>query len=102
MAEGRSDFIRTVSERGYLHQCSDLPALDAKAVAGRIVAYAGFDCTASSLHVGNLVSIMLLRILQRTGHKPIVLMGGGTTKVDRKSTRLNSSHVSESRMPSSA
>jgi tyrosyl-tRNA synthetase len=81
MAEGRSDFIRTVTERGYLHQCSDLPALDAKAASGRVVAYAGFDCTAASLHVGNLVSIMLLRILQRSGHKPIVLMGGGTTKV---------------------
>ena len=81
MTEPRSDFIRTVTERGYLHQCTDLEGLNAKAAAGPVVAYAGFDCTGPSLHVGHLVSIMLLRILQRTGHKPVVLMGGGTTKV---------------------
>ena len=81
MSDARSDFVSTVAARGYLHQCTDLAALDAQAAEGRVVAYAGFDCTGPSLHVGHLVSIMLLRILQRSGHKPIVLMGGGTTKV---------------------
>ncbi len=81
MTTHRSDFIRAVVERGYLHQCTDLDELDSRAAEGVITAYIGFDCTAPSLHVGSLVSIMLLRWLQRTGHKPIVLMGGGTTKV---------------------
>ena len=77
----RSDFVRVLSERGYIHQCTDLEALDAAAVAGPITAYIGFDATASSLHVGSLLQIMILRRLQQTGHRPIVLMGGGTTKV---------------------
>jgi len=76
-----SEFLRTVVERGYLHQCTDLEGLDARASAGPMVGYIGFDATADSLHVGSLVSIMLLRRLQRAGHRPIVLMGGGTTKV---------------------
>ena len=77
----RSEFLRTLVERGYVHQCTDLEALDAAAVSGRITGYIGFDATADSLHVGSLVQIMLLRHMQRTGHRPIVLMGGGTTKV---------------------
>ncbi len=77
----KSDFLRVLTERGYVHQCTDLEGLDAAAAAGPISAYVGFDATADSLHVGNLVSIMLLRRLQQTGHKPIVVMGGGTTKV---------------------
>ena len=77
----KSDFLRVLTERGYIHQCTDLEALDAAAAAGPITAYIGFDATATSLHVGNLVSIMLLHRLQQTGHKPIVVMGGGTTKV---------------------
>ena len=77
----KSDFLRVLTERGYIHQCTDLEALDAAAAAGPITAYIGFDATADSLHVGNLVSIMLLRRLQQTGHRPIVVMGGGTTKV---------------------
>ena len=81
MTELKSDFVRTLQERGFIHQCSDLAALDEQAAAGVITAYIGFDATASSLHVGSLVQIMLLRWLQKTGHKPIVLMGGGTTKV---------------------
>ena len=81
MATHRSDFIRAVVERGYLHQCTDLEELDSRAADGIVTAYIGFDCTAPSLHVGSLVSIMLLRRLQQSGHKPIVLMGGGTTKV---------------------
>ena len=77
----RSDFLRTLVERGFLHQCTDLEALDAAAASGRIAGYIGFDATADSLHVGSLVQIMMLRHMQRTGHRPIVLMGGGTTKV---------------------
>ena len=74
-------FLKTATERGFIHQCTDEQALDELASKGPIRAYIGFDATADSLHAGSLVSIMLLRLLQRTGHKPIVLMGGGTTKV---------------------
>jgi tyrosyl-tRNA synthetase len=81
MTPFRSDFLRTVTERGFVHQISDPEALDARCAGGRVIAYIGFDCTAPSLHVGSMVGIMLLRHFQRTGHKPIVLMGGGTTKV---------------------
>ncbi len=81
MTEPRSDFLREITGRGYLHQCTDLAGLDARAKKGPIGAYIGFDCTADSLHVGSLVPIMMLRWLQKTGHKPIVLMGGGTTKI---------------------
>ena len=81
MKKIRSDFLRNIAERGFIHQISDPEGLDARLAGGRTVAYIGFDCTAPSLHVGNLVGIMLLRHFQRTGHKPIVLMGGGTTKV---------------------
>ncbi len=87
MTEPRSDFLREITRRGYMHQCTDLDGLDARAAAGPITAYIGFDCTADSLHVGSLVSIMMLRWLQKTGHKPIVLMGGGTTKVGDPSGR---------------
>jgi tyrosyl-tRNA synthetase len=81
MATYRSDFIRAAVERGYMHQCTDLEGLDALATERAVAGYIGFDCTAPSLHAGSLVSIMLLRLFQKTGHKPIVLMGGGTTKV---------------------
>jgi len=81
MTTPRSAFLRTVTERGFLHQCTDLDALDARLSGGPAVAYIGFDCTADSLHVGSLLPIMMLRHLQKSGHKPIVLMGGGTTKV---------------------
>jgi tyrosyl-tRNA synthetase len=81
MSQYRSEFVRAVVERGFIHQATGLEALDAQAAAGRLVGYVGFDCTADSLHVGHLVSIMLLRWLQRTGHRPIALIGGGTTKV---------------------
>ncbi|MCK4938952.1 MAG: tyrosine--tRNA ligase, partial [Rhodospirillaceae bacterium] len=81
MTEHKSDFIKTVVERGYLHQCTDMDALDKLASDGIVSAYIGFDCTAPSLHVGSLLPIMMLRILQQSGHKPIVLMGGGTTMV---------------------
>lgn len=81
MARFRSDFVRILCDRGYLHQCTDLPGLDDRAAITTLAAYIGFDCTAPSLHVGSLVSIMLLRRLQECGHTPIVLMGGGTTKI---------------------
>ncbi len=76
-----SELIHTYIERGYVHQITNDLGLDQRATEQTIPAYIGFDCTADSLHVGSLVQIMMLRVLQRTGHKPIVLMGGGTTKV---------------------
>ncbi|OEJ65221.1 tyrosine--tRNA ligase [Magnetovibrio blakemorei] len=81
MTDLKSDFLKTVTERGYLHQCTDLETLDQKSSTSIVTAYIGFDCTAPSLHVGSLLPIMMLRTLQKTGHKPIVLMGGGTTLV---------------------
>jgi tyrosyl-tRNA synthetase len=76
-----SAFLQTLEARGFIHQVTDAAALDAAAAKGVVTAYVGYDCTAPSLHIGNLVSIMMLRHLQQTGHRPIVLMGGGTTKV---------------------
>ncbi len=81
MTNLKSDLLHTLTERGYIHQCTDLEALDKAATEGTITAYNGFDCTGPSLHIGHLLPIMMLRILQRTGHKPIVLLGGGTTKI---------------------
>ena len=81
MSSFRSSLMRLLEERGYIHQVTDPAALDALAASQVVPGYIGFDATASSLHVGNLVSIMLLRRLQQAGHKPIVVMGGGTTKV---------------------
>ena len=77
----QSDLLRTLSERGYIHQQTDAAGLDALATRQVVPAYIGFDATAPSLHIGSLVQIMMLRRLQRAGHKPIVVMGGGTTKV---------------------
>ena len=81
MTNLKSDFLRILTERGFLHQCSDESSLDALAAKGKVVAYVGYDCTAPSLHVGSLISIMMLHWLQKTGGKPIVLMGSGTTRV---------------------
>jgi len=81
-ASFRCSLLQTLLERGFIHQCTDYRALDAKLASDEIVpAYLGFDATASSLHVGSLLQLMLLRHLQRSGHKPIVLIGGGTTKI---------------------
>ncbi|MEM9359432.1 MAG: tyrosine--tRNA ligase [Pseudomonadota bacterium] len=77
----KSDFLQILTERGYVHQCSDFDGLDALAKKGEVVCYVGYDCTAPSLHIGSLISIMMLRWLQDSGNKPIVLMGGGTTRV---------------------
>ncbi len=81
MFQPQSDFLRVLSERGYIHDCSDYAGLDAKASQGSVAAYIGFDCTAASLHVGSLIQIMMLYWLQQTGGKPVPLMGGGTTQV---------------------
>ncbi|AMO71543.1 tyrosine--tRNA ligase [Sphingorhabdus sp. M41] len=81
MTHYQSDLLRLLNDRGYIHQLTDAEALDSLATKSIIPGYIGFDVTADSLHVGNLVQIMLLRRLQQAGHKPIVLMGGGTTKV---------------------
>ena len=81
MTNLKTEFLKTIISRGYLHQCTDLDGLDAYGTTQKIVGYIGFDCTADSLHVGSLVPIMLLRHLQKNGHKPIVLLGGGTTRV---------------------
>src|SRR6185436_8520155 len=81
MTHYKSDLLRTLSERGYIHQITDPSGLDDRAVHRIVPGYIGFDATAPSLHVGSLVQIMMLRRLQQTGHKPIVVMGGGTTKV---------------------
>ncbi|HVA14452.1 MAG TPA: tyrosine--tRNA ligase [Stellaceae bacterium] len=81
MSSARSSFFVAAEERGFIHQSTDRDALDARLATGPVTAYIGFDCTADSLHVGSLLQIMLLRLWQKTGNKPIVLMGGGTTKV---------------------
>ncbi|MEX0922977.1 MAG: tyrosine--tRNA ligase [Rhodovibrionaceae bacterium] len=81
MAMPRSDLVRILQDRGYIHQCTDLGALDALAAESMVTAYVGYDATGDSLHIGHLVSIMMLRWMQKTGHRPIALMGGGTTKV---------------------
>jgi tyrosyl-tRNA synthetase len=89
----KSEFLNTLTERGFIHQCSDLGGLDALAAKQEVTAYIGFDCTAPSLHVGSLVQIMLLHWLQRSGNKPIVLMGGGTTRVGDPSGRDESRKI---------
>ena len=77
----KSDFLKILNDRGYVHQMTNADGLDDRAASGMVTGYIGFDCTANSLHVGSLVQIMMLRLMQQTGHKPIVVMGGGTTKV---------------------
>lgn len=82
-----SDFLHEATERGFVFQCTDTEALDAALKAGPVAGYIGFDATANSLHVGSLVQIMLLRLLQRTGNKPVTLMGGGTSRIGDPSFR---------------
>jgi tyrosyl-tRNA synthetase len=81
MAPFKSEMMQVLAERGFMHQCSDPAGLDGLAAKEQITGYIGFDCTAPSLHVGSLLQIMMLRWLQKTGHKPVALMGGGTTRV---------------------
>src|SRR5262245_43900271 len=81
MSGYKSDFLNVLASRGFIHQVSEPDALDQLAKAQPIIGYIGFDCTASSLHVGSLLPIMMLHWMQQTGHRPIALMGGGTTRV---------------------
>jgi tyrosyl-tRNA synthetase len=83
----RSEFLKTLAERGFIHQCTDLTSLDERLSAGPVAAYIGFDATADSLHTGHLLPIMTLRWLQKCGHKPVVLIGGGTTQIGDPSFR---------------
>src|SRR5438105_13274516 len=87
MSAYKSEFLTVLASRGFIHQVSEPDALDARAAAGPITAYVGFDATAPSLHIGNLLSIMMLRWLQKTGHHPIALMGGGTSKIGDPSVK---------------
>ncbi len=89
----KSEFLKVMMERGFIHQCTDAEALDKRLQSEIIPAYIGFDCTASSLHVGSLVQIMMLRHLQKCGHKPIALMGGGTTKIGDPSGKDESRQI---------
>ena len=81
LSQAQSPFLKEAFARGYLHQCTDVEGLDKAFAAGPVTAYIGYDCTADSLHVGHLMNIMMLRLFQRTGNRPITLMGGGTTKI---------------------
>ncbi|MEM7505697.1 MAG: tyrosine--tRNA ligase [Pseudomonadota bacterium] len=87
--QSKSEFLQVMIERGFLADCTDMGGLDAALRAGSVPGYIGFDATATSLHVGSLIQIMMLRWLQRTGHRPIVLMGGGTSKVGDPSFRAD-------------
>src|SRR6185312_5878149 len=87
MTAFKSDFLRVLQERGFIHQLSDAEGLDALAAKGEAIAYVGYDCTAPSLHIGHLLSIMMMHWFQKTGNKPIALMGGGTTRVGDPSGR---------------
>src|SRR5437879_6107381 len=93
MSAYKSDFVNILAERGFIHQISEPEALDARAKAGAISAYIGFDCTAPSLHVGSLVQIMMLYWAQQTGQRPIALMGGGTTRVGDPSGKDESRRI---------
>ncbi len=93
MSAYKSDFLQVLADRGFIHQVSEPEALDARASAGAITAYIGFDCTASSLHVGSLLPIMMLYWMQQTGHRPIALMGGGTTRVGDPSGKDESRRI---------
>ena len=97
MTAFKSDFLNVLQERGFIHQISDPESLDALAAQGEVVAYVGYDCTAASLHVGHLLSIMMLHWLQQTGNKPIALMGGGTTRVGDPSGRDETAQAADLR-----
>src|SRR5512135_2075183 len=93
MSAYKSDFLNILAERGFIHQLSEPEVLDARAKAGAITGYIGFDCTAGSLHVGSLLPIMMLYWMQQTGHRPIALMGGGTTRVGDPSGKDESRRI---------
>jgi tyrosyl-tRNA synthetase len=89
----QSSFLQTMQDRGFIHQCTNFQQLDSKLSSGIIKGYLGFDATASSLHVGSLMQIMILRHMQKCGHKPVVLVGGGTTKIGDPSGRDESRQI---------
>ncbi|HEX5211585.1 MAG TPA: tyrosine--tRNA ligase [Pseudolabrys sp.] len=93
MSAYKSDFLNTLAERGFIHQVSEPDTLDDRARTGAITGYIGFDCTAASLHVGSLLPIMMLYWMQQTGHRPIALMGGGTTRVGDPSGKDESRRI---------
>src|SRR6185437_14336967 len=93
MSAYKSDFLHILAERGFIHQISEPETLDAMAKTGSITGYIGFDCTAASLHVGSLLPIMMLYWMQQTGHRPIALMGGGTTRVGDPSGKDESRRI---------
>ena len=93
MSAYKSDFLNVLADRGFIHQVSEPDALDPLAKSQAITAYIGFDCTAPSLHVGSLLPIMMLHWMQQTGHRPIALMGGGTTRVGDPSGKDESRRI---------
>lgn len=103
MSEYKSELVRNLVDRGYHFQSTDLSALDERATSGVVTGYIGFDATASSLHVGSLVQIMMLRQMQKAGHKPIILLGGGTTKIgdpsgkDKSRSMLTEDQIGENK-----
>ena len=97
-AKFKSDFLNVMQDRGFIYQCSDLEGMDAKLCEGVQSSYCGFDATAKSLHVGNLINIMILKWFQETGHKPITLMGGGTSKVGDPSFKAESRNLMSDEM----
>ena len=110
MTAFKSDFLNTLQERGFIHQCSDFEGLDALAAKGEATTYVGYDCTAPSLHIGNYLTMMMLHWLQQSGNKPITLMGGGTTMVGdpsgmpilcQRDTSYNATAPSGGQQPSS-
>ena len=89
----KSTFLKEMQERGYLNQCTNLNKLDEITSKKSITAYIGFDCTATSLHIGSLLQIMILRLLQKHGHRPIVLLGGGTTLIGDPSGKVSTRKI---------
>src|SRR6476619_6825944 len=93
MSAYKSDFLQVLAERGFIHQLSEPEILDARAREAKLTGYIGFDCTASSLHVGSLLPLMMLYWMQQTGHRPIALLGGGTTRVGDPSGKDESRRI---------
>ena len=96
----KNKFLFEMKSRGYLHQCTDFDNLERISSQKSITAYIGFDCTASSLHVGSLLQIMILRLMQNYGHRPIVLLGGGTTLIGCRDQRARRSYDAYLSLPS--
>ncbi len=97
MTSYKSDFLNVLQSRGLIHQVSDAEALDAACCKGPVTAYVGYDATATSLHIGNLISVTMLYWFQQTGHRPITLMGGGTSMVGDPSFRDEPAHTADGR-----